>query len=80
MNRETFEKYLGKKVRIDLSDGFDGEIVQGFLHKTGEKRFENNPNLYIPKNYYFLVETENSKETCSCLFKMSHVKKIGESK
>lgn len=70
MNRESFEEYLHKRVTIELEDG---EIIQGYLHKTGEKKFESDPNLFIPINYYFLTETESSKVSCSCLFRMSHV-------
>lgn len=70
MNRESFEEYLGKKVEIELEDG---EIIQGCLHKTGEKEFENDPNLFIPINYYFLTELNSFKMSHSCLFRVSHV-------
>lgn len=47
INREIVESYLGKKVEVKL---FDGEVIVGELHKTGEEAYKNNPNLYIPKN------------------------------
>lgn len=67
MKREKLEKYLGKIVEIIL---FDGDVVNGELHKTGEERFKEDPNLYIPNNYYFLTEPQ------SCIFKCSHVKTL----
>ena len=69
MKRSDLEQYLGKVVTIKL---FDNEIITGELHKTGEERFRNNPNLYIPKKCYFLINPQ------SCLFKCSHVKKLKE--
>lgn len=71
MTRERLEKYLGEYVKIKL---FDGDIFDGYLRKTGESDFKNNPNLYIPKNYYFL--TDGNLNTTSYLFKVSHVVKI----
>ncbi len=69
MKRSELEKYLGKTVTITL---FDNEVITGKLHKTGEKMFKNDPNLYIPKNLYFLINPQ------SCLFRCSHVKKLKE--
>lgn len=57
MKRDKLEKYLGKIVEITL---YDGDIVKGELHKTGD----------IPHNYYFLINPQ------SCLFRCSHVIKI----
>lgn len=71
MKREQLEKYLKKKVRIRL---FDGEEIEGCLRKSGEDDFKNNPNLFIPKNYYFL--TDGSLNCISCMFRTSHVIKI----
>lgn len=71
MNREQLEKYLKKKVKIKL---FDGEEIEGYLRKSGEDDFKNNPNLFIPKNYYFIVD--DNLNCISCLFKVSHIKKI----
>lgn len=69
MKRSDLEQYLGKVVIIKL---FDNEIITGELHKTGEERFKNDPNLYIPQKCYFLINPQ------SCLFKCSHVKKLKE--
>ena len=69
MKRSDLEQYLGKVVTIKL---FDNEIITGELHKTGEERFKNDPNLYIPQKCYFLINPQ------SCLFKCSHVKKLKE--
>lgn len=69
MKRNELEKYLGKKVMIKL---YDGEILFGELHKTGEELFKHEPNLYIPKDRYFLTPK------CQYLFKSSHVVKVKE--
>ncbi len=71
LKREEFEKFLGKKVKIKL---FDGDFLVGELHKTGEAKFKNDANLFIPKNRYFV--TPNPR----CVFRCSHVIKIGISK
>lgn len=71
MKREELEKYLKQKVKIEL---FDGDTIEGYLRKTGEEEFKNNPNLYIPKNYYFL--TDGTLSCISCIFKVSHINKI----
>lgn len=69
MLREKLEKYLGKHIGIRL---FDGNVYNGYLCKSGNKeRFPNDPNLYIPKNYYFLVDKNDN--VISCLFRSSHV-------
>lgn len=71
MKREQLEKYLSEKVKVQL---FNGNIMEGHLRKTGEDDFKNNPNLYIPKNYYFL--TDGGLNCVSYLFRLSHVAKI----
>lgn len=71
INRQIAESYLGQKVEVKL---FNGEIVVGELHKTREEQYKNNPNLYIPKNYYF-VEYPFSFDH-SFLFRSSHIRKI----
>lgn len=68
MKRSELEKYLGKKVTITL---FDNDIITGVLHKTGEEKFKYDPNLYLPRNCYFLLPQ-------SVIFKCSHVKKLKE--
>ena len=69
MKRSDLEQYLGKVVTITL---FDNEVITGELHKSGEEIFRNNPNLYLPQKWYFLINPQ------SCLFKSSHVKKLKE--
>lgn len=75
INREIVESYLGKKVEVKL---FNGEIVVGELHKTGEEQYKGNNNLYFPRNYYF-VENKLLKDNFgywhSCMFRSSHIKK-----
>ena len=70
MKRSELEKYLGKNVKITI---FDNSIVKGELHKTGEEMFKNDLSLYLPRNLYFVINTENS-----VLFRCSHVKKLEE--
>ena len=72
MLKAKFEKYLGKHISIRL---FDGNVYTGYLYKSGNKeRFPNDPNLYLSRNYYFLVD-ENDNVT-SCLFRSSHVTRL----
>ena len=71
MTREQLEKYLKRKVKIEL---FDGDKIEGYLRKTGEDDFKTNPNLFIPKNYYFL--TDGGLNCVSCLFRVSHIQKV----
>lgn len=71
INREIVESYLGQKVEIKLPYG---DVVIGVMHKTGEELYKNNPNLYMPKNYYF-VEFPYIKEH-SWLFRSSHIRSI----
>lgn len=71
MTRAKLEKYIGKRVEAAL---FDGDVVKGILHRTGEEIFKNDLNLYIPKNYYVCT---NDTNYCSCLFRVSHIKRIG---
>ena len=70
MKRETLELYLGESIIITL---FDGSEYSGVLHKTGEEAYKNNPNLYIPKNYYFLT---NKGKPINTIFRSSHVIKL----
>lgn len=72
MNRKQLESNIGKNVKIRL---FDGEIIEGYLRKTGEEDFKGNPNLYIPKNLYFLTDSI-SNECRTCLFKVSHIRSL----
>ena len=73
MKREELEKHLGRTVEITL---FDGDTIKGELHKTREERFKNEPNLYIPYNYYFLINPQSCIFICSPLTKEDRVPRI----
>lgn len=74
MKRSDLEQYLGQKVTVSvLSD-----IYTGYLHKTEEAVFQNDPNIYLKPKYYFLTETSEAG-ICSPLFRCSHVKKLQRS-
>lgn len=75
MTRSELERHLGKYVEVIL---FDGTVIEGILHKTGEKAFENDPNLTIPKLRYFCTYGDNVVDRC--VFKLSHIKKISRIK
>ena len=72
MTREHFEQYLGKRVKITLSDG---DVIAGKLYKTDDDRFKDRVELYLFKRYYVLLD-DLFNDVCSCLFRVSHVKKI----
>lgn len=70
--REKLEKeFLGKDVVITL---FDNDVLEGVLHKTGEECFKHDANLYVPKDRYFVTDSDNHVK--KCIFKVSHIKKI----
>lgn len=71
MKREELERYIGKPIKARI---FNGDEMQGILHKTGEERYKNDYSLYLPKNWYFL-EPERKY-----LFRCSHVRKAEEIK
>lgn len=71
MTRVQLEKYLNKKVRVTL---FDNTKLEGHLKKTGTEEFIYDPNLYIPKKYYFLTDGMNTVD--GRLFRVSHVKRL----
>ena len=73
MKRSELEKYLGQHVRITL---FNDSIAEGYLYKTGDEKFKDNPNLYLKQKRYFTTETKSSKECNSSVFRCSHVKKL----
>ncbi len=73
MKKSELEKHLGKNVMITL---FDNDIIEGSLHKTEEKIFDNEPNLHLMPKYYVLLNNKTGKS--SCLFRSSHVKKLTE--
>lgn len=78
INKELVESHLGKKVEVKL---FYGEIITGYLHKTGEEKYKTNPGLYLRKNYYFLeydsYDNFGNKQHTS-LFRSSHITRIKE--
>lgn len=72
MNRKQLENNIGRNVKIRL---FDGKTIEGYLRKTGEEDYKGNPNLYLPKNMYFL--TDGISNVCTtCLFKVSHIRSL----
>ena len=81
MKRQDLEKYLGKTVTVDIGAG---RFFTGCLRKCGDERFKNDPNLYIPRNFYFLSSNVfyflssnvNAFDCVSWIFRCSHVKKI----
>ncbi len=72
MTRNELEKFFGKWVRVTL---FDDTVYEGTLHKTGEKAFENNPNLSVPLNFYFCID-ENNEVVKNTVFRVSHIQRI----
>ena len=72
MTRNELERYLGKCVTITL---LDNTVIEGTLHKTGEKAFENNPNLSILVNFYFCTDV-NNKVVKNTAFRVSHIQRI----
>lgn len=75
MKRDKLEQYLGTEVAVTL---FDHSVYEGTLRKTASEEYKDDPNLYIPKNSYFL--TDDNGDVCSCIFKCSHVTKLNEKK
>lgn len=73
MKREQLESYLGQRVTIQL---FDDTVDTGYLQKTGDIRFQQDLNLFLPKNQYFLTSNKETKQTISPIFRCSHVKKL----
>lgn len=76
MKRSELEQHIGKRVQIKL---LDDEVMEGVLFKTGTEIFKDNPNLYIPQNYYVLAEKiYGEMKSVSCIFRCSHVRKLKE--
>ena len=75
MKRADLEILLGKMVELKL---FDGSVIRGCLRKTQEGIFKSDPNLYLPKNFYFVTANADSTVVISCLFRSSHVRKVRE--
>lgn len=57
---------IGKIVELIL---VDGDQLIGELHKSGEKRFKNDSELYLRKGWYVLLGTD-------LIFRSSHVKQM----
>lgn len=74
MKRSELEKHLGKQVEITI---FDGDVVKGELHKTGEETFKHESDFLHPRNYYFVIDNQN-KPAGRIVFSCSHVKKLTE--
>lgn len=74
MRRVDLEAFLGQKVELTLVQEINPEPKTGYLWKTGMGRFENNPNLYLPRNYYFLTATADDMIPEGSLFRCSHVR------
>lgn len=72
MTRNELERYLGRCVTITL---LDNTVIEGTLHKTGEKAFENDPNLSVPVNFYFCIDV-NNKVVKNTAFRVSHIQRI----
>lgn len=75
MKRADLETFLGKMVELKL---FDGSVIRGCLRKTQEGIFKSDPDLYLPKNFYFVTANADSTVVISCLFRSSHVRKAME--
>lgn len=73
MKRERLETYLGKRIMVVLTNG---DIFSGYLRKTRTEEFKEDPNLYLPQNWYFFTETKESRQCNSHLFRCSHVKNV----
>lgn len=73
MRRKDLEKHLNEMMTVDIGAG---RTFTGCLRKCGDTRFKKDPNLYIPRNFYFLSSNEKSFDCVSWIFRCSHVKKI----
>lgn len=73
MKRSDLEQYLNQYITVTL---FNDTTYSGYLHKTREEAFRNDPNLYWKPNYYFFTETPDSLICTSPLFRCSHVKRL----
>ena len=74
MKRSELEKCLGKQVNITL---FNGHVLSGELHKTGQEECKHDANLYYPKNYYYVGDPQHSA-AIRLIFRCSHIKKLKE--
>lgn len=72
MTGNELERYLGRCVTIIL---LDNTVIEGTLHKTGEKAFENDPNLSVLVNFYFCIDV-NNEVVKNTVFRVSHIRRI----
>lgn len=73
MTRNQLEQNLGREVKIRLFH--EKKELTGRLRKTGDIEFKNNPNLYLPYNYYFLTNVD-SNICITPLFRVSHIQNL----
>lgn len=73
MKRDNLEQYFDRSVTIRL---FNDKEYTGYLRKTHDERFRNDPNLYLPNKLYFLSSGKDKLDCMSCLFRSSHVTKL----
>lgn len=75
MTRAELEKYLDHRVKITV---YDLKEYEGILKKSQSEEFKNDLNLFLPYNYYFVVEKCRGYGyiTESPLFKCSHIKRL----
>ena len=72
LTRSKLEEYIGENVEVTL---FNGDVIQGYLRKTGTEELKNEPGLYLKRGCYFL-SGKDVYDYRSCLFRVSHIKKI----
>lgn len=72
LTRSKLEEYIDKNVEVTL---FDGDVIQGYLRKTGTEEVKNTPELYLRRGYYFL-SGKDVYDCRSCLFRVSHIEKL----
>lgn len=69
MTRKKLEENLGRKMYLRLRG--EKEIIKGFLHKSNEEEYNDNPNIHFSPNYYFL--TDGDGNCITCLFRVSRI-------
>ncbi len=74
MTRAELETMLGKEVEVELNScSYANSKLQGILQKSGDEKFKERPELFLPANYYFLTDSMNPFPI-SPLFRVSHIK------
>ena len=72
LTRSKLEEYIGENVEVTL---FDGDVIRGYLRKTGTEEVKNDPNFYSLHGYYFL-SGKDGYDCRACLFRVSHIKRF----